>query len=191
MKRGMTLVEVLVACFLMALFCTMVAVAFAAAFRNYHAFEEKIVCYRNALNALDRMGRRLALCQQIYAPNWGNVPSTPPPAPTPLPTPYAVGTASPLVFGYYSSALDAVAIVGYSYSADTPGQIVEQDYAVYPGPPTSTTALATSVSSFIVTRANPQSYPVLVPQFTLTLPTGPPVTLSNQIAVQSLGQVLP
>lgn len=194
----MTLVEVLVATCLMALFTTMVATAMVMAYRNYHLSEDKLVNYRNAATALDRISRRLALCRQVFAPAEWTIPPTA--TSTPLP-PVALTATTPLVFAFASTRVPSgLQTVEYYLDKASPsdvyGNLVE--IASPPGYPGSGAAdrqiLANHLSAVVAT---PQpiyqwhGYTMVELDMTVTLGQGPPLPLANHVPLQNVGTPVP
>lgn len=73
-KRGVTIVEVMVAGGLFALFTTMVGRALVMAYRNHDLQTEKITSYRRSCAAINLLAKELQECQCLTVPAIGMLP---------------------------------------------------------------------------------------------------------------------
>lgn len=187
-RRGTTLVEVLVATVLMAMFTTMVATAMVMAYRYYHGSEDRLVRYHDAYAALDRMGRRLSLCSQVLSPKaWTAAPTTtgtpePPQAPV---HPLAQDPATWLSFRYQSWAQGTLLTVDYYLDGNL---LVERTQGT--GLP-ETQVLADHITDFQATPSTQHAYTVVEVDLTADIGAPSPQMLSNQLKLTALGTPVP
>lgn len=150
MRRGTTLVEVLIACSLLGLFLAMVATAVGTALHGEANAQSKIGAFREGSNVLERIDRELRMCIQVMSPD---PTSTFPEGATWSPV---VGTQAPFVF-QYTTDTGTVNTVLYQLDPTTHEiqRCLYQPYTVFNlGNPTQTPPIpvASGVTQFVITR---------------------------------------
>ncbi len=158
-RRGMTLVEVLIATVVFGVFLTLAASTLVRCYSYYINNRDVEVNFRDAAVGFDRMSRELTQCRQVYAPDASTTWSE---GVTVSPTPGA-----PFVFAFQQPNLGATPGVGtkmpsapmgaVGYQLDVKTRTLQRLlYAVATDPtsgsPLSVQAIASPVLSFAVTR---------------------------------------
>ena len=179
LRRGMTLIEVLVGMLVMGLFLTLAARALVLAYRSTHDASDKAQATRMVVDGLDLMMRDLRLCQEIEQPN--------------LRTTFIDGATisptitNPLIFARRSSTGNQT-FVGYGLDTSTT-LLMRLDYSAgytVGTPPSNTHPIAYDITSLTVTRLKRLTTGNLLYLQVDTTATLPTLTLQIPLQVQTL-----